>query len=149
MSEAGATPKDQEEFVKQAQASGMEITEPDKAGHLLLIDLDDGNMATFSKRLKMLDELEPILSVVYKSSKTKGHKHALVTMKSRHDFEKRQMLELMLGSDPCRAIHNLRHHRNGSKYEEILSSPKGQWADFAFKDEPKQKPKPRGGEYDF
>lgn len=124
------TSTNQEEFCAQAQAAGFEVVEPDASGKMLLVDLD-GGLDDFVKRLGMIHEIEPVIMAKVKPSKTTGHYHAIVTMSRPFPFAERQMLELMLGDDPYRAIHNLRHTRGCSKHPALLSTVKGPWMEWS------------------
>lgn len=90
---------DQELFIRQATEQGHEIVEPGPTEQVLLVDLEDGGISLFRKRLGRLRKLEPITAITYKPSTTAGHYHAIVTLTRRVPlFNDRQMPDVGLRS---------------------------------------------------
>ncbi len=121
----------QSQYRQNMIEKGFEVLEPQP--NELLLDLDwepkegspDRNIQELKKRLARLSQLVAVDSAYIKRSTE--HYHGKVVMKKPICFLERQAFEMMLGSDPCRAIHNLKHYCEHNAYFELLSTLPGPW----------------------
>lgn len=126
------TPAERIDYYNEKVAKGFEVLEP-KANELLL-DLDwmghpvsrythMRHLKELRKRLARLDQYSMVVKAEIKQSMF--HYHGRVRMSYALEFKERQLFEMLLGSDPCRAQHNLNHE--GGPYAELLCTLPGPW----------------------
>ena len=132
-------PEQRAEYFHRKTQEGFEVLEPNPTELLLDLDWDisaggaDQHIKELKKRLARLSQLVPIEAAFIKPSPQ--HYHGKVVMKTPVCFLERQAFELMLGSDPCRAIHNLKHHPDRQPFGELLSTLPGPWTRLEWVDE--------------
>ena len=108
---------------EQAEAAGFEVIVSNP--HLLLLDLDKAeDFQTFvEKMIPRLQEVVTINLIQWKHSKS-GRWHAVIEVANELSENERWLLEMAMGSDRCRGLHNYKNMRNGEKNVGMLFTVK-------------------------
>lgn len=131
------TPAERVEYVRAQTARGFEVIQP--GPYELLLDLDwmghpvsrathAKHMKELRKRIARLDQYIAIIKVEIKQSPF--HYHGRVDTSQILSLFERQTFEMLLGSDPCRALHNMMHQ--AGPYAELLCTLPGPWAEVKW-----------------
>lgn len=123
----------QEQRYHEMLRDGREVLTPEE--NELLLDCDWGCdeeafISRLSKLLSHFKMIEDVTRAAYTKSETPGHWHARVSITHPLTFPERQMYELMLGSDPKRAVWNIQHWRNRSLFPELLTTKSPEWKEI-------------------